>query len=388
MIPYGKHNISQDDIAAIVEVLKSEYLTQGPIVKNFEDALTQKTGSKYCLAYSNATAALHCACLALGVTGGDVVWTSAISFVASANCALYCGAEIDFIDIDPSTYNISIAALQAKLHSTKLAGGKLPKVLIAVHMCGQSCEMDKIKLLSQEFNFKVIEDASHAVGGKYKNGYIGSALYSDIVVFSFHPVKIITTGEGGATLTNNELLAKRLQLLRAHGITHEMGDVTLEFPLNEIWNYQQISLGFNYRLTDIQAALGLSQLKRIDGFVAKRVEVAERYNQGLSSLPITLPAQHSDTSSSFHLYPIRVCDQNSSVTRTAIYKDLRECGIQVNIHYIPIYLQPFYQLRGFKRGYCPQAESYFRECISLPIYYDLTEFDQEIIIKAIARHYQ
>lgn len=377
-IPYGRQDINQSDIDAVVEVLKSNFLTQGPAVPNFERAISNYCGAKYAVAVSNATSALHIACLALGVGKGDIVWTSPITFVASANCALYCGAKVDFVDIDPSTYNISIECLKEKLIWAEKVGA-LPKVVIPVHLCGQSCDMHAIQELSRKYGFKIIEDASHALGGRYKDVSIGSCTYSDIVIFSFHPVKIITTGEGGAAVTNSPHIARTLELLRSHGITnlqHEMQGK----PKNEIWNYQQISLGFNYRMTDIQAALGLSQIKRLDEFVAKRHQVAEQYKNRLAKLAIDLPWQHPDTYSAMHIYSIRIRNSRTSASQKYVYEKLHDSGVAANVHYIPVYLQPYYQSLGFKSGYCPEAELYYREAITIPIFPNLTPEMQNKVV--------
>ena len=380
-IPYGRQSISEEDIQAVVEVLKSDFITQGPVVPTFETAVASYCGTQHAVAVNSGTSALHIACLALGVGKGDVVWTTPTTFVASANCALYCGAQIDFVDIDSRTYNLSVERLAEKLgHAEK--SGKLPKVVIAVHLCGQPCDMAGIQALSQQYGFKIIEDASHAIGGKYHGEPIGNCRYSDISVFSFHPVKIITTGEGGMALTNNTQLAKQLRLLRSHGITSDVADMHPQ-PPEEIWNYQQIGLGFNYRMTDILAALGLSQLQRLDEFVAKRHIIAKRYDQMLSSLPVITPWQHADGYSGFHLYVIRLKLGQINKTHRQVYEALRASGILVNLHYIPVYRQPYYANLGFEAGYCPEAEQYYAEAISLPIYPGLTETEQDQVVAAL-----
>jgi len=380
-IPYGHQSISDDDIKAVVEVLKSEFLTQGPVVPAFETAVANYCGVQHAVAANSATSALHIACLALGVGAGDVVWTTPITFVASANCALYCGAQVDFVDIDPRTYNLSVERLAEKLaHAEKM--GRLPKVVIPVHMCGQPCDMVGIHVLGQRYGFKIIEDASHAIGGRYRGEPIGNCRYSEISVFSFHPVKIITTGEGGMALTNNAQLAKRMRLLRSHGTTSDAAEMHPR-PAEEIWNYQQIGLGFNYRMTDILAALGLSQMQRLDEFVAKRHKIALRYDQMLSRLSVVTPWQHPDGHSSFHLYVIRLKLGEIDKTHRQVYEVLRALGILVNLHYIPVYRQPYYENLGFEAGYCPEAERYYTEAITLPMYPGLTETEQDRVVAAL-----
>ncbi len=381
MIPYGKQDISQVDIDAVSAVLSSDFLTQGPVVPAFEKAVADYCGAQHAVAVNSATSALHIACLALGVGKDDIVWTTPITFVASANCALYCGASVDFIDIDPRTYNMSIEKLTEKLAKANLSG-KLPKVVIPVHLCGQPCDMAGIFELSKQYGFKIIEDASHAIGGKYKSEKIGNGRYSDITVFSFHPVKIITTGEGGMVITNNTALAKHLRVLRSHGITSTAADMQAR-PADEIWNYQQISLGFNYRMTDIQAALGLSQMQRLDAFVTKRHIIAKRYDQLLSTLPLITPWQHKDSYSGYHLYVIRLKLAEINVTQRQFYNALHAEGIAVNLHYIPVYRQPYYERFGFSAGYCPQSELYYSEAISIPLFPALTEAQQDKVVAVI-----
>ena len=369
MIPYGKQNISEDDIRAVVEVLKSDWITQGPVIPKFENALKDYVGAEYAVAVNSATSALHLACLALGVGPGDEVWTSPNSFVASANCALMCGAKVDFVDIDLKTYNISVEALEKKLKR-----GKAPKVLIPVHFAGQSCEMAEIKKLADEYNFKIVEDASHAIGGAYKNEKIGNCRYSDICVFSFHPVKIITTGEGGMATTNNEEWAEKMRLLRTHGISRDTES-------EDKWYYEQLELGYNFRLTDIQAALGLSQMTRLDQFIKKRHELAENYDKALANLPLTLPLQLKDCYSAYHLYPIVLKEPG----RREIFAKLHAAGIMVNVHYIPIHMQPYYQKLGFKKGDFPNAEKYYTQALSLPIFYDLSLREQTYVIEELKK---
>jgi UDP-4-amino-4,6-dideoxy-N-acetyl-beta-L-altrosamine transaminase len=380
MIPYGRQDINQSDIDAVVAVLKSDFLTQGPVVPAFEKSIVDYCGAEHAVAVNSATSALHIACLALGVGNGDIVWTTPITFVASANCALYCGATVDFVDIDPRTFNISIENLAEKLAIAEKIG-KLPKVVIPVHLCGQSCDMESIYTLSQKYGFKIIEDASHAIGGKYKGKPIGNCRYSDITVFSFHPVKIITTGEGGMAITNDVQLAKRMQFLRSHGITRDSNDMTHE-P-DGPWYYQQIDLGFNYRMTDLQAALGLSQMRRVDEFVAQRHAIAKRYNQLLADFPLNTPWQHEDIYSSLHLYVIRLKLAETVNTHRQVFDALRQLGIGVNLHYIPVYHHPYYENLGFQTGYCLEAERYYAEAISLPIYPGLTEAQQDLVVTAL-----
>ncbi len=380
MIPYGRQDINQQDIEEVITVLRSDWLTQGPKVPEFEQAVATYCGAKHAVAVNSATSALHIACLALGLGEGDYLWTSPNTFVASANCALYCGASVDFVDIDPSTYNMSVAALEEKLLFAEKQG-KLPKIVLPVHFAGQSCEMVAIKSLAKKYGFFLLEDASHAIGGKYRDEPIGNCRYSDITVFSFHPVKIITTGEGGMALTNNFELAQRMARLRTHGITRD-ADLMTEEPHGP-WYYQQIELGFNYRMTDIQAALGLCQLQRLDEFIRCRHVIAERYNSAFELLPLTCPWQHYDCCSAYHLYVIRVRAQSTDKSRLEFFNQLRKKGIGVNVHYIPIYTQPYYQELGFKVRDFPQTEQYYAEAISLPIYPKMTVLQQENILDAL-----
>jgi len=383
MIPYGRQDINQADIDAVVDVLRSDFLTQGTVVPAFEKAVATYCGAVYGIAVNSATSALHISCLALGVGIGDIVWTTPITFVASANCALYCGATVDFVDIDPRTYNLRVQRLADKLAIAKKRG-KLPKVVIPVHLCGQPCDMEAIHALSQQYGFKIIEDASHAIGGRYKDEPIGNCRYSDITVFSFHPVKIITTGEGGMALTNDELLAKRMRLLRSHGITSDAAEMYPR-PPEELWNYQQIDLGFNYRMTDIHAALGLSQMQRLDEFVTRRHAIAKRYDQMLSGMPVVIPWQHPDSYSSYHLYAIRLKLDEINNTHRQVYDAMQGACINVNLHYIPVYRQPYYEKMGFSAGYCLEAEQYYSEAISIPMYPDLTEAKQEHVVNVIRK---
>ncbi|MFS2122316.1 UDP-4-amino-4,6-dideoxy-N-acetyl-beta-L-altrosamine transaminase [Pseudomonas sp. Pseusp97] len=380
MIPYGRQEITQADIDAVVGVLKSDFLTQGPMVPRFERGVAEHVGAKHALAVNSATSALHIACLALGLGAGDTLWTTPITFVASANCALYCGAKVDFVDIDPKTYNLCPQALARKLELAEL-DGTLPKIVVAVHLCGQPCDMATIRALSQRYGFKVIEDASHAIGGKYRGEFIGNGRYSDITVFSFHPVKIITTAEGGMVLTNDADLANRMSLLRSHGITREAEQMT--HAPDGPWYYQQIDLGFNYRMTELQAALGVSQMERLDSYVASRHAIAQRYDQLLATLPVTTPWQHPDSYSGLHLYVIRLQLEKTNRSHRQIFESLRESGIAVNLHYIPVHAQPFYQELGFKQGDYPQAEQYYREAISLPMYPTLGDTQQDQVVAAL-----
>lgn len=380
-IPYGRQDISQYDIDAVVDVLNSNWLTQGPVVPRFEQAVANYCQAPFSIAVNSATSALHIACHALGLGLGDWLWTSPITFVASANAALFCGAKIDFVDIDSKTYNLSLDCLTHKLALAEKEG-RLPKIVMPVHFAGQSCDMEPIYNLSVKYGFRIIEDASHAIGGFYQGNPIGCCKYSDIVVFSFHPVKIITTGEGGIAVTKDSLLAEKMRRLRTHGITTSP-DFMRRQPETEIWNYQQIEIGFNFRMTDIQAALGESQLRRVDEFVSRRHEVALRYNSELSKLPITLPWQDPKARSSYHLYPIRIPLQGSGLTQRGVYDSLHREGIGANLHYIPVYRQPFYQDMGFQIGYCPEAEKYFKEAISLPMYSALKNEQQGRVIQIL-----
>ena len=381
MIPYGRQDIRQEDIDAVVEVLRSDFLTQGPAVGRFEQAVAQYCGVRHALAVNSATSALHIACLALGLGPGDWLWTSPITFVASANCGLYCGARVDFVDIDPRTYNLCPQALERKLIQAE-RDGTLPKVVVPVHLCGQPCDMQAIHALAQRFGFKVIEDASHAIGGKYRGEPVGNCRYSDITVLSFHPVKIITTAEGGMTLTNDAALADRMALLRSHGITREPAQMTHE-P-DGPWYYQQIDLGFNYRLTDLQAALGVSQMQRLDEYVARRHELATRYDRLLADLPVTTPWQHPEGYSGLHLYVVRVDEGRAGTSHRRVFERLRERGIGVNVHYIPVHTQPYYQRMGFAVGQFPEAERYYAEAISLPMFATLTNAEQDEVVAALA----
>ena len=376
MIPYGKQDITQADIDSVVGVLKSKFLTQGPQVPLFEKIVAEYCHSKYGVAVNSATSALHIACLALGLGKGDYLWTSPNTFVASANCGLYCGAKVDFVDINPLTYNLSSEELEKKLIQAK-KDNKLPKIVIPVHFAGQSCDMKKIHFLSKKYGFKVIEDASHAIGGKYLDEPIGNCKYSDITVFSFHPVKIITTAEGGMATTNSKELAEKMQLYRSHGTTRNEKLMTKESEGD--WYYQQVALGFNYRMTELQAALGVSQVQRLDEFVARRHVLQERYDSLLSGLPIIRPYQDKCSYSALHLYPIQIDDKS----RKYVFNELRNAGIGVNVLYIPIHTQPYYKNLGFKEGDFPNSEAYYSQTISLPLYQGLEFKLQNKIIDTI-----
>lgn len=380
MIPYGKQDINQDDIDAVVNVLRSDFLTQGPKVPEFEACVANYCGAKHALAVNSATSALHVACLALGLGPGDWLWTSPNTFVASANCGLYCGAQVDFVDIDPLTYNISPIALEKKLIIAQV-NNVVPKVVVAVHLAGQPCDMKALHKLSRKYGFKLIEDASHAIGGRYLDEPIGSCRFSDITVFSFHPVKVITTAEGGMVLTQSDELAQRMDLFRSHGITRDPKFMTS--PPDGPWYYQQIELGFNYRLTDLQAALGVSQMARLDEFVALRHKLAKRYDELLADIPITTPWQHPDGYSGYHLYVVRLKLNQIKFAHGDVFQKIRELGVGVNLHYIPVHLHPYYQRMGFKVGDFPQAEQYYREAISLPMYPSLTEVQQDAVVSAL-----
>lgn len=379
MIPYGRQNIDQNDIDAVVEVLTSDYLTQGPKVPAFEQKIASYCHAEFAVAVNSATSALHIACLALGVSPGDIVWTSPISFVASANCAIYCGASVDFVDIDLNTGNMSTEALSLKLAEAEQAG-TLPKVIIPVHLAGQSCDMKAIHQLASQYNIAIIEDASHAIGAKYLNMPVGNCQYSDITVFSFHPVKIITSAEGGMALTNNPKLAEKLGLLRSHGIVSAQEKLTE--PSHGPWYYQQVELGFNYRMTELQAALGVSQLDRLDKFVDKRNALASVYDNAFADTSLTCLTPAKDTYSSYHLYIILLPQDDAEIHKEVV-EQLRERGVCGHVHYIPIHLQPYYQQLGFKKGDFPMAEKYYLNAISIPLYPDLSEQDQSYIIDTV-----
>ena len=375
MIPYGKQNIDKDDIDAVVKVLKSDFLTQGPITPKFESKIAEYTNAKYAVAVNSATSALHISCIALGVTKDDIVWTSPISFVASSNCALYCGASVDFVDIDNESYNMSVEKLEEKLIKAKKEN-KLPKVVIPVHLSGQSCDMKRIYELSKTYNFKIIEDASHATGAKYNLEPVGNCKYSDITVFSFHPVKIITTCEGGVSTTNDEKIYNKLMRLRSHGVTRHISE--MQNKPDGPWYYEQLELGFNFRLNDIMGSIGITQLKKIDKFISEREKIARHYDKLFKGLDIIIPKQSNFSKSSRHLYIIRVLNN-----RNAIFEKLRNNGVGVNIHYIPIYRQPYYRRFNFNYDEFRNSEDYYSQAISLPIYPGLTQDQQQFIISII-----
>lgn len=381
IIRYGQQDITQNDIDAVVDVLKSVNLTQGPAIDAFEQGIAQIAGARHAVAVNSATSALHIACLALDLGPGDWLWTTPNTFVASANCALYCGALVDFVDIDPVTYNLSPQALETKLVEAEKAG-RLPKIVVPVHLTGQPCDMAAIHALGQRFGFRIIEDASHAIGGRYQSEPIGNGRYSDITIFSFHPVKIITTAEGGMALTNDDDLAMRLGLLRSHGITRDPALMTGEIDEGS-WYYQQVTLGYNYRMTDIQAALGLSQLTRLDEYVARRHEIACRYASLLADLPVTLPWQHPDSYSAYHLYVIRLQLENIAPSHRDVFEHMRARDIMVNLHYIPVHTQPYYRQFGFKAGDYPEAEQYYRDAISIPMHPTLTDAEQDRVVEVL-----
>jgi UDP-4-amino-4,6-dideoxy-N-acetyl-beta-L-altrosamine transaminase len=380
-IPYGKQDISRQDIQAVTDVLNSAWLTQGPAIDRFEHAVAEYCGVKYAVAVSNATAALHIACRALDLGPGGRLWTSPNSFVASANCGIYTGAAVNFVDIDPRTYNLSVAELRRKLERAAEAGA-LPSVVVPVHFGGQPCDMAEIGELARQYGFRVIEDASHAIGAGYGSGTVGNCAHSDVTVFSLHPVKIITTGEGGLALTNDERLYRRLRRLRTHGITREDSEMTQ--PSEGPWYYEQVEMGHNFRMTDLQAALGASQLTRLDSFVARRRELAERYGRLLQGLAVILPEQAAGRRSAWHLYPIQV----AAGIRRAVVQSLRGAGVLVNVHYIPIHLQPVYRQLGFSRGDFPAAEAYYAGAISLPLYSALTDVDQDYVVARLTEALQ
>ncbi len=380
VIPYGRQNINNADIQAVVDVLQSDYLTQGSTIPRFEQLVLKYCGSEHAVAVNSATSALHIACLALGLGEGDTLWTTPNTFVASANCALYCNAKVDFVDIDKTTYNMSPSNLKNKLEIAK-TNNCLPKIVIPVHFSGQSCDMESIHHLGKEYGFSIIEDASHAIGSRYKGTLVGNGRYSDITVFSFHPVKIITTAEGGMALTNNKLLAEKMEQLRSHGITRDTEKMT--HKPDGAWYYQQIELGFNYRITELQAALGISQMTRLDEFVNRRHELVKRYNKELADLPITLPWQHPDSSSASHLYVIRLKLKEIHKSHNEVFDQLRKKNIGVNLHYIPVHLQPYYQQMGFHKGDFPEAERYYKEAISIPLFPSMTNEQQLFVIKSL-----
>lgn len=377
MIYYGKQHVNEADIQAVEAVLRSDFLTQGPVIERFEQRVAAYCGAKYAVAVTNATSALHIACKAAGLGVGDMLWTTPITFVASANCGRYCGADVDFVDIDDTTYNMSVAELEKKLTTEKVK----PKVVVPVHFCGQSCDMERIAVLAKQYGFTVIEDASHALGATYKNTKIGCCKYSDMTVFSFHPVKIITTAEGGMVLTNSNDLYEKLILFRSHGITRESELMT--HAVDGPWYYQQVELGFNYRMTDMQAALGYSQMDRLEEFVARRRYLAKRYDELLRGVLVRTPRQDSNTNSSWHIYVVRLDLDKVNRSKQEIFAEMKKRGIVLNLHYIPVHTQPYYEKLGFKQGDFPVSEQYYKEAFTLPLYYSLTDGQQNEIVKAL-----
>lgn len=379
MIPYGRHDVTQADLDAVAEVLRSDFLTQGPAVPRFEASVSAHAGAAHAVSVNSATSALHIACAALDLGPGDLLWTSPNTFVASANCARYCGADVDFVDIDPRTYNMSVERLSEKLQKAAKAS-RLPKVVVPVHLSGQSCDMAAIGELARRYGFRVIEDASHAIGGQYRGMPVGSCLHSDVTVFSFHPVKIVTTAEGGMALTNDGHLARRMERLRSHGITRDPAEMS--HAPDGPWYYQQIELGWNYRMTEMQGALGLSQMKRLENYVARRHAIAHRYDRDLAGLPLTTPWQLPDAYSAFHLYPVRLHEPRRHLS---VFEGMRDAGVGVNLHYIPVHLQPYYRALGFAEGDFPEAEAYYKSAISLPMFPTLTEAHQDHVVAALRR---
>ena len=380
-IPYGRQTITEQDIQAVTDVLRSSMLTQGPLVPEFEKAIAQKVNAQYSVAVNSATSALHIACLALGLGPGDWLWTSPITFVASANCGLYCGASVDFVDINPATGLMDISALEIKLLQAKLED-KLPKILVSVHLAGSSCDMKSIESLSRVYGFSVVEDASHAIGGKYIGEPVGSCLHSDITVFSFHPVKIITTAEGGIATTNKHDLAQKMRDFRSHGITKDSARFSESIDPAP-WHYEQKVLGFNYRMNDIQAALGISQLERLDDYVSERNKIYQLYQHLLADLPVKLLEIPANVYSALHLAVIRLQDQTSERHR-ALFETLKRARVGVQLHYMPVHTQPYYRNLGFQVGQFPQSELYASDAISLPIYPGISEDEQRYVVSILS----
>jgi len=382
MIYYGRQDINETDIQAVEEVLRSDFLTQGPAIERFEGKVAEYCGARYAVAVTNATSALHIACLAAGIGKGDLVWTTPITFTASANCARYCGADVDFVDIDADTYNMSVDALEEKLQTAKKQG-RLPNLVIPVHLAGQSCDMKRMKALSEAYGFRLLEDASHAIGADYADGKVGNCAFSDMVVFSFHPVKIITTGEGGMVLTNDKMLYEKLNLYRSHGITRDA--VEMSHESDGPWYYQQITLGYNYRMTDIQAALGASQMERIDAFVARRRALVARYNTALQDFPVKTPYVMEGADPSWHIYIVRIDFANVTKTRQEIFAEMAQKGVALNLHYIPVHTQPYYEALGHRPEECPNAMDYYREALTLPLYPGLTDDEQDQVVESFGK---
>ena len=380
MIPYGRQEVTDEDVAEVVRVLRSDFLTQGPEVPRFEQAVAGYCGAKFAVAVNSGTSALHVACMALDLGPGDILWTSPITFVASANCGAYCGAEVDFVDIAPGTRNISPAALQEKLR-VAAKESRLPKVLVVVHFAGRSAEMREIASLCREYGVRIVEDAAHALGGKYEDMPVGACAYSDIATFSLHPVKIITSAEGGLALTNDEELAERMRMLRTHGIARDPALLSRdEGP----WYYEQLALGCNYRMPDVLAALGRSQLRRLDDYVRRRAALARRYDELLRDLPLKLPPADDEAhASAWHLYAVEVEEQAAGKTRREVFEAMRAAGIGVQVHYIPVHLQPFYRERGFSAGMFPAAEAYYERALSIPLFPTLSEAEQDRVVATL-----
>jgi len=377
MIPYGRQSISEEDVQAVVEVLRSDFLTQGPVVPTFEQAVAESVGTHHAVAVNSATSALHIACIALGLGPGDLLWTVPNTFLASANCALYCGADVGFVDVDPDTWNLSVPDLARRLDDAQRAG-RLPKVVVPVAFAGQSCDMRGIKALADRYGFHVLEDASHAIGGRYNGKPVGCGDYADITVFSFHPVKIVTSAEGGMAVTRDAKLAAAMRLFRSHGMTRDPQQ--MERPSHEAWYYEQVALGYNYRMTELQAALGLSQMKRLSAFVERRHAIARRYDNLLEGLPVVTQRAEPGAHSALHLYPVRL---NAPARRHRVFDAMRDAGIGVNVHYIPVHLQPHYRRMGFAAGDFPNAEDYYAGAISLPIFFDLADRAQDEVVSAL-----
>lgn len=380
MIPYGRQHIGDEEVEAVVAALTSELITQGPRVPAFEMAVAEAVGAEHAVAVNSATSALHIACLAVGLPSGGLLWTSPNSFVASANAGLYCGAAVDFVDIDPATLNMSVGALAAKLEAAE-AEGRLPDVVVPVHFGGEPCDMAEIHALSQRYGFRIVEDASHAVGARYRDSRIGDCRYSDVAVFSFHPVKIVTTAEGGLATARDPEVAERMALLRSHGITRD--ERAMQGASHGPWYYQQVSLGFNYRMTELQAALGIAQMARLEGFLARREALASRYDALLVGLPVRTQRRHPANRSALHLYVVHVDEAETGVSRRALFEALRAAGIGVNVHYIPIHTQPWYQALGFREGMFPAAEDYYRGAITLPLFPDMRDIQQNRVVESL-----